>query len=92
MFDDGFDEFWESYPRKQAKKDARKAWHQVQPSPAMRVAIREALAWQIPSSNWQRGFIPLPASYLRGERWTDQPPPRLRGDDGLDGLREFVRG
>ena len=76
MFDDGFDEFWEDYPRHDAKKDARKAWGQVKPSPAMCEAIREALAWQKQTPQWLKGreFIPLPATYIRGERWTDERP------------------
>jgi hypothetical protein len=79
MFEEGFDEFWADYPRHDAKKDARKAWHQIKPSPAMRTAIHEALGWQKQLQQWQtRELIPLPATYLRGERWTDERPIQRR--------------
>jgi hypothetical protein len=72
-----FDAFWLVYPRHQAKKDARKAWDRLCPSPALVQEMLTALAWQIASPEWskQRGqFVPLPASWLRGERWTDEAP------------------
>jgi hypothetical protein len=36
-----------------------------------------ALEWQCKSSNWRKDggqFIPLPASWLNGERWKDEKP------------------
>lgn len=68
-----FDVFWEIYPRRDAKKDARKAWEQV--SKRDYVAILSALVWQ--RKLWadrESRYILLPGSYLRGERWTDEAP------------------
>jgi hypothetical protein len=71
----GFLGFYSRYPRKEARKDAEKAWGQLKITPETEDAIHKALDWQIPLyEQRERHFIPLPASWLRGERWTDEPP------------------
>ncbi len=70
-----FDEFWQLFPRREAKKDARKAWDRLHPSPEVQQQIATALEWQCQTVQWTKGdgqFVPYPASYLRGERWTDE--------------------
>jgi hypothetical protein len=73
-----FEEWYAVYPRKEARKDALKAWSQLSPDTETQQAMHDALRWQIPLHGWdqpsRRRFCPLPASYLRGERWTDQAP------------------
>lgn len=71
---DGFARFWAAYPRREAKKDAYKAWRQLQPSTATQDAILAALGWQVHANEWDARpqYCPLPASYLRAERWTDE--------------------
>jgi hypothetical protein len=69
----GFAEFWSRYPRKQAKADAEKAWRQVSPPLA---EVEAALSWQRALPDWRKDggkFVPLPATYIRGKRWTDAP-------------------
>ena len=69
---DHFERFWAVYPRRDAKKDARKAWTQIGGDQHVE-AILTALGWQ--AAQWtERQFTPLPATYLRGERWDDEPP------------------
>lgn len=71
----GFQAFWERYPRRDAKKDATKAWGQVVKDAETEQKIHAALDWQIPIfEQRQREFIPLPATWLRGERWEDEKP------------------
>ena len=71
---EGFKVFWARYPRHAAKLDAYKAWCQKQPSAEVQEQILVALSWQTQQPNWLQGdeWIPLPATYLRGERWTDE--------------------
>jgi hypothetical protein len=72
---DSFDTFWTVYPRHQAKADARKAWQRLNPSPELVERIIAALTWQREQESWQRDdgqYIPLPASWIRGERWEDE--------------------
>lgn len=72
---DGFVMFWAAYPKRKARKDAEKAWSQVRGDDHVE-AILAALAWQTQQADWLKEggqFVPYPASYLRGERWTDEP-------------------
>lgn len=72
---DGFANFWASYPKKEAKKDAYKAWSKLRPSPELQAQMLTALSWQREQRDWTKDggtFVPLPASWIRGERWTDE--------------------
>ena len=72
----GFAAFWAAYPKRKAKKDAWKAWQELRPSAALHAEILAALVWQ--TEEWTNPtYTPLPASYLRGERWTDEPCPSV---------------
>lgn len=73
---DQFALFWAAYPRRVAKKEARKAWAQVDGA-AHLDAILSALAWQVAQPSWTKddgAFVPHPATWLRGERWDDERP------------------
>lgn len=74
--DPHFARFWNAYPKRVAKKDARKAWAQVNPDDATVERIMRALEWQCRQPGWLKDggqFIPYPASWLRAERWADEP-------------------
>lgn len=74
--DEGFDRFWAIFPRKQKKKDARKAWAELRPDAALVRTILAAIAWQRNQPAWVKDggqYCPLPASWIRGERWEDEP-------------------
>lgn len=70
-----FMEFYEPYPRKSAKADAMKAFLQM--GLQEDEGIRRAVIADVLKRNRQRGWprnrkmIPLPASFLRGQRWED---------------------
>jgi len=67
-----FDDFWALYPRREAKKDARKAWSQI--SAGREIEILTALAAWRPTLIQRGDYCPLPASWLRGERFEDELP------------------
>lgn len=71
----GFDTFWEAYPKKQAKEPARKAWKALAPNPALQAEISAAVQRANESDQWQRGIVPNPATWLNAKRWTDELPP-----------------
>lgn len=76
--------FWNAYPKRVSKKEARKAWVQVGPTESDVDEMLETLAWQVPL--WARDnflYTPFPASWLRAERWTDERPPPPRGGSRL---------
>jgi len=74
--DDLFTDFWNRYPRKEGKKKAEQAWKKLNKSKKQK-AIEDVLNR---FKNVDRQFIPLPASYINGERWEDeQQTKRKRG-------------
>lgn len=71
----GFSAAWIRWPRKEAKKDAEKAWGQKVKTPETEEKIHGALDWQLPILEQREPqYIPLFATWLRGERWEDEPP------------------
>ncbi|HVJ38337.1 MAG TPA: hypothetical protein VM687_11135 [Stenotrophomonas sp.] len=72
-FDAAFAEFWKAYPRKEAKGAARKAFAKRKPDRALLDRILAAIDQQQSGDQWQRGFVPHPATWLNQERWLDEP-------------------
>lgn len=76
------------YPRRVAKKDARKAWLKIPPTQHSKILIA-LFEWR---RIWQdRGeieYIPYPASWLNGERWEDEYPPHHRPYTAQQMVRE----
>lgn len=77
---DGFNDFWNLYPRKQAKKKAQDAWRKIKADelPAILNGLRTAMQ----TEQWQKDggrFIPLPATWLNGRRWEDEVTPAKQG-------------
>lgn len=71
-----FKGFWKVYPKKQSKKDAEKAFKAI---PGLNEALLEKIVAAVKaaslSEQWakDRGmFIPLPATYIRGQKWEDE--------------------
>lgn len=70
---EAFERFWQEFPRKIAKAEARRAWIQtekIRPTlDSLIVALRAQrnTLWV----NTQPQFIPHAATWLRGERWED---------------------
>ncbi len=66
--------FWSEYPRHEARKDGLKAWLKLNPSPDLfgriigDLVLRKQSVW----FGKEKCYIPLPGSYLRGERWEDE--------------------
>lgn len=66
-----FDDFWAGYPRKIAKKAARKAWDSAIADTDPDVIVA-ALTANPPSAKEVR-HIPYASTWLNGERWNDEP-------------------
>lgn len=72
----GFDEWWETYPRKEGKGKARDAWRAKRLTPADVPRLTSAVERQRHTEQWQREggrFIPHPSTWLNQERWDDEP-------------------
>lgn len=77
--DEYFRAFWDAYPRHDKKKEARSVWRKLNPDEALFHRIMFALDKQLRSPQWRdernclrKQYIPLPTSWLRGERWNDE--------------------
>ena len=85
-----FDRFWTAYPRKEKRKDALAIWGKINPDEAMveviiSAAQKHADLWQ--AERRERKHIPLPTTWLNGERWTDElPPPAGSRGNAIDAI------
>lgn len=73
----GFPAFWLAYPNKSAKQDAVKAWSKADPDEALQGTILKAVLAQCQSDGWRKDggkFVPHAATWLNGQRWTDETP------------------
>jgi len=89
----GFQDFWEAYPRKIGKGAARKSWQRIRPDTELRQRILNSLSAHTYSHDWTREygrFIPLPATFLNQERWDDElvDPPDPSVESGEFGSTE----
>lgn len=73
--ENGFQEFWQAYPRKVGKGAARRSWKRIRPDAELQQKILNSLAEHKYSHDWTREhgrFIPHPATFLNQERWEDE--------------------
>lgn len=74
----GFEDFWLMYPRREAKKDALKAWSKLTEAQQMAACIA-LVGWRkVFMGRDSAQYIPLAASWIRGERWEDELPSEFR--------------
>jgi len=84
-----FAEFWEIYPRKDARKRALKIWMKLSNRADLLILIKNTLRWQIHLSQWVKDngdHIPMASTYLDGERWKDEPKHYMKGWRSIDPL------
>lgn len=89
---DGFEAFWQAYPRKVAKAAALKAFAKLEPDPALLSQMLAALEVQKNSASWKKDggqFIPHAATWLNGRRWEDEIP---TGTEGIGQHGNRIKG
>jgi hypothetical protein len=93
-----FAEIWQLWPRSQSKADAFKAFRAALKIVDFDVLAGSVQAWTFAAVQvWPTDKIPYLASWLRGQRWTEDPPVvptaapggRLRGGELLSDLTEL---
>jgi len=70
-----FDRFWAAYPRKQGKGDAERAFKKFKVTDELLTTMLSALEQYKESPQWTDDngkYIPSPAKWLNGKRWTDE--------------------
>ncbi|MGE0630937.1 MAG: hypothetical protein AB7O96_00900 [Pseudobdellovibrionaceae bacterium] len=86
---EGFEKFWNAYPKRKSKGQAEKAWSKLKPNEQLTDKILQAVERAKTSESWQKDggqFIPYPASWLNAKGWEDNdvvnltsprsPPPK----------------
>lgn len=92
MCDDKFDEFWDVYPNKKAKKVAKASWDKIQPDETLADIIIDSVIKYKRSYDWikENGkYVPMPSTFLNQERWEDEvneyePPKPTTGNQFID--------
>jgi hypothetical protein len=94
---DGFDRFWQAYPRKVAKPAARKAWAKLSPEQRdQAIAAAPVFAAKTRRDGTEERFTPHPATWLSNERFDEFMPgssgtATVSGDEYLRNLaRHFA--
>jgi hypothetical protein len=64
-----FDQFWQAYPKKVAKKPAEKAWNRISHH-RQHIALRDIELGRY--NGTEKPYIPNAATYLNQERWEDE--------------------
>lgn len=89
-----FDEFWESYPRKQSKAAAFKAWMKLDVGQDLASLIVNAVERQKTWDQWRKeggAFVPHAATWLNQRRWEDEEH-GSKESSLYDGIKAFVAG
>lgn len=67
-----FDRFWNAYPKKDKKKDAKRIWLREKLDSLADTIIGD-IKGRLDSGEWKdKKYIPYPPTYLNGERWNDE--------------------
>ena len=75
--DEAFDRFWDAYPRKVAKPDARKKFDKINPDEELLQVMLASIEKWSRSDQWTKDggqFIPYPSTWLNQRRWEDSVP------------------
>jgi hypothetical protein len=67
-----FETFWQSYPRKDSKRRAWKAWLAAKSRFPDIPTLLAAIEKQRTGEAWKSGYIPHASTWLNGDRWLDQ--------------------
>lgn len=91
---DPFDKFWKTYPRREAKQAANKAWNKAAKTVDPRTIIAGAARYR-DDPNRDPAFTAHAATWLNAGRWDDDPLParndrRRTADDKLADLASLV--
>lgn len=97
IIDDTWEQFWNTYPRRTGKANARRAWDKL--SATDRTTALDALTdhvgyWK--AAGTQPQFIPHPATWINGRRWEDElpdtPNTTRREAPGMNMIRRLLEG
>lgn len=68
---EGFEDFWNLYPRKENKKKAEQTWRTHNLHAKRSTICADVRSRKESHRPWLDGFVPHATTYLNGERWND---------------------
>lgn len=83
--EESFMRFWDTYPQKKDKQNARLRWLQLNPDEELVVSILDSIRKLKGTEDWKRDIIPLPSTFLNNRRWEDAeglPDPEPESEEG----------
>lgn len=75
LIEERFEAFWEAYPKKVGKGDARKKFHKIAPNEVLFNQMMDSLNKAKKCEQWVRDrgqYIPHPSTWLNQSRWEDE--------------------
>lgn len=72
-----FDVFWGEYPVKRSKTKAMEKFNKLSKEMQLMI-IEDVKKRKKEDSQWAKGFIPHPTTYLNQERWEDEMSPEVK--------------
>ena len=86
LADKQFDEFWEIYPRKVGKPQAKKAFKKALEEVTLEEILRCATAYRLARRGEEMKFTKHPATFLNAKPWLDEPdePYRSHSSHGIE--------
>lgn len=78
-YTEGFESFWNNYPKKTGKGTAFLEWQKINKKEEILEMVLNALVWQ--KTAWAKDnnkYVPMPENYLKGRRWEDEPPAQTK--------------
>jgi len=70
LLEKNFEQFWNAYPNKKSKAQAKRAWMKIKPDDSLLLKIADNLRTR---KDWEdKQYIPHGSTYLNNARWEDQ--------------------
>jgi hypothetical protein len=70
-----FDQFWQAYPKKRSKGQAKRTWVKLDPDESLLTKMLKTIAKARRSNDWLQAngqYIPHPSTWLNNEGWEDE--------------------
>lgn len=93
VLQEGFDSFWKIFPRKIGKGTARSAFLKALKKTDLETLLKGAERYAAEREGQDKNYTAHPATWLNGERWTDEdaPPPSAKSGTFREREIDFVK-
>ena len=90
----GFQVFWDRYPKKEGTGKAEEAWRTHTKGVPLEEIMAGVARWE-QSQKWAEDYIPMPATWLNQKRWRDTPQPvrpvSSAGQQTMDAAKRLIQ-